>query len=551
VSLPQENGRLGELFVRQQGWNRGIAMTLTLAELRRVVAELNDTVAGGRVQRIHQPGEKTVVVQVRVPGQTHDVYLCTEHGLARVHLAASPPPNPPEPAQFCKVLRKHLVGGIVRSVEILSNDRVMRFNVERRMADDTHEKTAPPEQPGRLLRFGLVVEIIPGFENIILLEESDAQGPLIIESLQHAVSKDGREIGPHVRYSSPPPGAAVPAGAEDRFDEPMRQQGLARYSDAIEQAYAAKDEGGRRENLRRMLSAALSRTLKRDQRRLAKIEEDFAASSQSDLLQLKGELLKANLDVLQKGQRKVDLPNTLQEPGTAGPEGGTVAVELDPTLSPLENMQRYFKRARKLRKGREFIEGRLEETREAVAGLQRLRERIDKAETYAELEGLADEVPARSAAGKRGPDQEVRSRPREFVSADGLTILVGRSPAQNDEITLHASGNDWWLHVQQYPGAHVIIKSEKDRPLLKETLIDAAHLALHFSKLRDAAKALIDYTQRKYIRKPRGFGPGRVIYSQQKTMMLVPDKRRLQRLLGGHGDLRERQETPRHGRGGD
>ena len=485
-------------------------MTLSLAELQRVTGELNERALGGFIQKIRQPSGRAVVLQVRVPGETHHIYLCADAGLARVHLLTVSPPNPPTPLQFCMVLRKHLLGGAIRSVELVSGDRVVKVGIEGK------------DKNGAAIRRSLVLELVPGFENIILLDENDT----IIAAVQHAESKEGRRIAPREQYVSPPAIQAGPAAGEDRFEEPLRAQKLATYSAAIELAYAAQDESVRSQGLQRQLSAALSKLDKRARRRLGKIEKDFEATGQSDVLRLKGELLKASLHLVRKGQTSAELEDTI------GRSGGTITIELDPARSPQENMQRMFKRARKLKAGRAIIEGRLADTREEVAELAELKSELEIAGSLDALQRLREKMPRRAAIGKRRRPEEVRSKPRQFISADGQTILVGRSPRQNDELTRSALGNDMWLHVQHYTGSHVIIKMGKGKQLLKETLLDAAHLAMHFSKLRDARKAPIDYTFRKYVKKPRNAAPGYVTYSQQKTIMLVPDKKRLARVLG-------------------
>jgi len=491
---------------------KGSRMTLTLAEMQRVVAELNDTVKGAHIQKIHQPGDKTVVLQVRVPGATHQVSICADRSLARIHLLSQPLKNPPSPPQFCMVLRKHLVPSRIDSIELLSHDRVVRISLEA------------GKDGGTIMR-SLILEAIPGCENIILADEQNR----IIEALEHAAFRDGRQISPHRPYSPPP---AVEHGAQamdDRFEQPLREQHLPTYSAAIEQAYGKAGAEQKSADLVRDVSTVLARNEKRMKRRLEKIEADFEATNNSDLIALKGELLKANLDNLKRGMDKVALPNTIS--GT----NELIEIELDATLPPLENMKRYFKRARKLRDGRAIISARMGETRAALARITRTRERLKEASTLDELQQIAKEVLSSARRAVRGePAPQVRLEPRRFVSADGMIILVGRNPAQNDDITLHAHGNDYWLHVQSYPGSHVIIKLDKDKPLMKETLLDAAHLAMYFSKLRDSSKALIDYTQRKNVRKPKGMPPGKVIYSQHKTMMLLPDKHRLDRLLKKH-----------------
>ena len=483
-------------------------MTLTLAELQHAAAELNELLAGGRIQKIHQPSDHAIVLVVRKPGQTHLAYLSADAQLARVHLATAAPPNPPEPPQFCKLLRKHLLGGVIRSVQTRCDDRIAELNVENQ------------DQNGAAVSRTLLVEIIPGFENIILLNEAGT----IIDALQHAESRDGRRIAPRAEWQPPPRAADAEAAGHDRFAESVREQQFETYSAAIEQAYSHQDNTVRTENLRRGMLTALGKNEKRTKRRLAKIEQDFEATARSDEFSHVGELLKANLHALRKGDATAEVIDYAT--------GRPVQIELDPKLSPKENMQRYFKRARKLSDGRSIISERLGQARREADRLAQLHRQIESAGTFDELAALRNFLPTASRQVSPRRREEMRAQPRQFTSADGLTILVGRNPRQNDDLTMHAAGNDLWVHVQHYPGSHVIVKMPKDKPLLKETLLDAAHLAMHFSKLKDSDKAPIDYTLRKYVRKPRGASPGYVTYSQQKTIMLVPDRRRLNRLLG-------------------
>jgi len=484
-------------------------MTLTLAEMKQVVAELNETVKGAHIQKINQPSERAIVLQVRRPGATSLVYLCAERGLTRVHLLSQAPPNPPSPPPFCKVLRKYIMPSRIDSVVLAEHDRVVRFALE-----------AGTESG--IVRRCLILEALPSCENIILVDEQDR----IIDCLEHLACRDGRSHFPHKPYTPPPAVDQGPAALEDRFAEAVREGKAAGYSQAIEQAYAQAGASQLFNELARTAGTTLARNEKKLKRRLEKIEADYQATSKSDLVALQGELLKANLASLQRGLEKVALPDTVT--GTNEP----IEIELDPTRSPLENMQRYFKRARKLRDGRAVISARRDETRAALARIARTRERLGRASTLEDMQQIAKDVlPAPRQGEQPERTEHVRLEPRRFMSIDGIQILVGRNPAQNDEITLHANGNDYWLHVQSYPGSHVILKMGKDKPLTKEALLDAAHLAMYFSKLRESSKAVIDYTQRKNVRKPKGLPPGKVIYSQQKTITLVPDKHRLERLL--------------------
>ena len=125
------------------------------------------------------------------------------------------------------------------------------------------------------------------------------------------------------------------------------------------------------------------------------------------------------------------------------------------------------------------------------------------------------------------------SGPRQFTSADGLLVIVGRTEAENDEVTFRmASGNDYWFHVQGMPGSHVIVKAPKGKSVPLETLLDAAALAKLYSRAKDADATDVDYTQRKYVRKRKDGGPGNVDYWEYKTLHVKQDAARLERLFG-------------------
>ena len=105
-----------------------------------------------------------------------------------------------------------------------------------------------------------------------------------------------------------------------------------------------------------------------------------------------------------------------------------------------------------------------------------------------------------------------------FVSTNGYEILVGRSNAQNDELTLKtARRSDVWLHTQKIHGSHVIIRAEDTVPD-DETLYEAACLAAYHSQARDGGKVPVDYCLAKYVKKPKGSMPGMVIYTDYKTI---------------------------------
>ncbi len=213
-------------------------------------------------------------------------------------------------------------------------------------------------------------------------------------------------------------------------------------------------------------------------------------------------------------------------------------IALDPKLSGQENLQRVFERARKLERSAAAVEGELALARERVGELEALaREAQDCAEPAA-LDSRAVErglLDARQVgdARKRPAAPAPRLPYRSFAGASGAEIRVGRTAKDNDELSFrHARGNDVWLHTADAPGSHVVLRLEGRGEPESEDLLDAAHLALHFSPLRGATRGRIHVARCKEVHKPRGAKPGLVQLSGGKSLEIRVQPGRLERLLG-------------------
>ena len=117
-----------------------------------------------------------------------------------------------------------------------------------------------------------------------------------------------------------------------------------------------------------------------------------------------------------------------------------------------------------------------------------------------------------------------KSKPIHYISSDGFSIFVGKNNRQNDELTLKtAKTNDMWLHTKNIPGSHVIIQSNgNDIP--ETTINEAALLAAFYSKGKNSSLVPVDYTLKKFVKKPAGAKPGMVIYTTNKTCYITPDE---------------------------
>jgi predicted ribosome quality control (RQC) complex YloA/Tae2 family protein len=298
----------------------------------------------------------------------------------------------------------------------------------------------------------------------------------------------------------------------------------------VESAYLALEEERAAAEARRRLREPLRAAAGRMRRALQKLADEGARVPAAEGDRRAADLLKQNLHAVRRGAREVALTEWTED----GPRPVTVA--LDPALAPRENMERLYRRYRRIAESAARVEARAAEVRSRLASVEALLAELDRAgpDGRARIEREA----RRLAAGPRPapPPRRARDEPappyRLFRSLAGLAVLVGRGAAENDQLTVRlARGNDLWLHARGQPGAHVVLRLERGGPFDQESLLDAAHLAAWFSDARGEPSVEVVYTRAKHVRKAKGAAPGAVTYSQERTLGLRVEPARTERLL--------------------
>ena len=210
-------------------------------------------------------------------------------------------------------------------------------------------------------------------------------------------------------------------------------------------------------------------------------------------------------------------------------DGSELSIPIDPTKTPAENANKYFDRYNKLKRTFEAVTVQIEETQMQIDHLETILTALDIARQEEDLQlikqELIDSGYMKSHAGKKNKNSKAmpKSKPLHFRSSDGYDMYVGKNNYQNDMLTFKtATGNDWWFHVKQAPGSHVIVQCNNEEPPIR-TFEEAASLAAHFSQKASSDKVEIDYTQKKNVKKPNGSKPGFVVYYTNYSMVVSPD----------------------------
>jgi predicted ribosome quality control (RQC) complex YloA/Tae2 family protein len=470
-------------------------VALTATEIARVLGELAPALAGSWIQKIYQPTDRTILLEIRAPGQTHRLLISCHHESARLHLTTSAFQNPATPLPFCQFLRAHLQRARINQVEQIQGDRIVQLTLTAKEGV-----------------YRLVAELTGKTSNLFILDETGR----IRRDLNGAKDRIGQLYAPPSHHQREPV-----ASNASRFSQEIPESSL---SAAVDAYYHRTEAASAVVAARQVRAGTLKKSIKKLRRRIEAWHEDLAKAEQYKTYARYGELIKANLGTIRKGQTNMIVVDYFDETLP------NLTIPLDQAKTPQGNMDDYFRKHRKCLTAERVLQPRIEEGRKELETLQRELTAIEQ-ETWKPPDKpdfiVRGRTLSRTGGGKGR--QEPRQGPfRRFISSDGLAIYVGRNARENDELTFGlAKSDDLWLHARGTPGSHVVVRLGKgtDPPL--ETIRDAATLALLYSDLKKSGKGDIIYTRRKWVKKAKGQAPGAVIVTQERSLHVSLEKKRL------------------------
>ena len=287
----------------------------------------------------------------------------------------------------------------------------------------------------------------------------------------------------------------------------------------LESFYARRDEAYRISqktvDLRKLVTTLQERCRKKSfmyERTLEEIKD-------RDTLRIKGELLTAYLYAVEKGAETFTAENFYDD-------NKPMEITVDPSLTPAENAQRYFKQYNKQKRTYIALQEQIEKNQEDLNYLDSVAAAMEIITDEADIAEIRAELAAQGFAKRRTESKNKKAaqaaKPLHYTSSDGFDIYVGKNNTQNDNLTLRmANNNDIWMHTKDIPGSHVIVVTNgKDLP--DATILEAANLAAFHSKAKNSTQVPVDYVAKRHVRKPNGAKPGFVIYDSHKTVYVTP-----------------------------
>ncbi len=535
-----------------------------------VVYELNTLLEGARIDRINQPEEDEIYLFLRNNGENYKLLLCSNASFARLNITSSSKPNPPTPSNFCMLLRKHLVGSRLASLRQIENERIViiTFNCLNDFNEPITRK--------------IILEIMGKHSNIIFMDENNR----IFDSIKrvNSLMSRVRVVQPGIEYTLPPSqgkknpfdennyvfdyariisdtymGISRQAAEEiayrcndndkgfneyidlykkhifspvllvDENNEPQDfyaveqarfmpdfQQKCSTVNEAIDKYFTLKDKIQRIKERSHGLKIKLNNLLEKAEKKRALQLEKMRECADAEKYRVYGELITANIYLINKGAKSVSVQNFYDNMNL-------IEIPLDNTISPSANAQKYFKTYNKIKTASKLLTGQMDETNKEIDFIQSLLENLEKCEFVEDINEIRQELVDQGyIREQKSKQQKQESKPLHFLSSKGIDIYVGKNNIQNDYLTLRfASSNDLWLHTKDIHGSHVIVKSSSPDNL---TIEEAAQLAVHYSKGNGSSQVPVDATLRKYVKKPSGALPGKVIYTNQTTYYINHDE---------------------------
>lgn len=546
----------------------------------------------GRLSKIYQPYERDLIFHIRANGENVRLLLSANPSYPRIHLTEETFENPMEAPMFCMLLRKHLEGGIIQRVQQVDMERIIHIDVRSRdeLGETTYKRliieimgrhsniilvdiekqmildsinhvtpaisqhrvvlpgrpyVSPPDQH-KLRPFEADEDVLlkkldfnAGRLDQQLVQHFSGISPLLAKEILHRAGLPNRErlfssflsMMEEIKNKRFHP--VIITGAEKTYFYlfPLEHvsgelTAFATISELLEGFYHGKAERDQVKQRANDFAKFLSNEVKKNEKKLIKLQQTLEDSAKADEYKLHGELLTAYMHQAKRGDSSIQVVNYYSE------EGEMIEIPLNPELTPNENAQHFFKLYQKAKNSKEAVLEQIKLTKQELSYFEQLQQQIEHASPR-DIQEIREELIEEGYIRDRRKQKKKKKKDEkpqldEYLSTEGIQILVGKNNKQNEYLTNRlAKANETWLHTKDIPGSHVVIRSTQFN---EQTLLEAAQLAAYFSKARSSSQVPVDFTLIKHVKKPNGSKPGYVTYDNQQTVFVTPTEEQVNAL---------------------
>ena len=524
-------------------------MSLNCNEINLILNELN--IEGAFIQDIIQPGFDTLAFYTYKEGTAKTVLVCTAQNSVRINETRRKITKNDKPLRFMEFLRAHIKGCRINSVTQLGYERIIKMELSRMVEENpkgaakgtvhislikkpvlSKEELEAQGEPVEIEEnYILYIKLWNNAANVILCDSDNMILEPMFRRPERGEVKDQKfevEIREQsedevlakfpVREWNDAGGVAgvSPAGRGSEQRSASEGKSFPSFNSYIDWWYSEHSDSLSRESLLEKAEKWYNAARSKKEAALHNLEakqEEFKNAGQlkhqGDLILSFGYLLDGSSNFLECEDYE---------------SGKTVRLLINPKKSAQENAAEYYKKYKKAVSGTEELAHDIEIAKKQIEKLDSLYEEIKNEQNPVKIEQLL----RRDTKPKQ---QQKKTHPGLDYTVNGWYILVGRDANENDELLRHhVRGDDLWLHVRDFPGGYVFIKARKEKTVPLDILLDAANLAVYYSKARNAGKTDLYYTHVKYLRRAKNGPKGLVLPTQEKNLCIEPDKARLSRL---------------------
>lgn len=544
--------------------------------LQFVTRELENLFVGGKISKINQPEKDLLSLLIYTRRGTVKLDIDLSAKYCRVSAGEKTDfPNPKVAPNFCMLLRKHLQNAEITAVKQVGFERVLYFDFKCFSEFEVTDMRLYLEIMGKysnavLVKDGTIcgalktASLETGARRVTLSgakyalpDKQDKCDPTDLTALEKTFENAGGDRAKFIADNVAGIAFATALDIVNFYGEKVSAKEVYEYvasplcrpcvvfRGGVPVDFKARLCGGAKEygtlleaqadfysfqvrekkfaDKKRRLVSAVNSAEKKVEKRLALSLEKLSECDKAEGIKLKGELITANIYAVERGMRSFEAVNYYDE------KGGRISIELDPRLSPSQNAQKYFKRYQKLKRTAQTVTAQKAESEQRLAYLKTIAQNLELAEDLHDLTETEQELislsllPAPKAEkGKKGGKKTEEASPFRKYLYGGFTVLCGRNNSQNDRLTKGLNASDLWLHVKTFHSSHVAVLCEGKEPP-DEVIKFAAEVCANFSEARGKDKVAVDYTLKKYVKKPGGANAGFVVYTDFNTIIVAPD----------------------------
>ena len=288
------------------------------------------------------------------------------------------------------------------------------------------------------------------------------------------------------------------------------------YFNALNKYFTLSYSRSKIKNVKKEIEKFLTKEIESLSTKLNNLKGRVDAGSKEELYHHSGNLLLANINLIRKGMKEIDLIEYTS--------GEQCKIKLDEKLSPHQNIDRYYDKARaekiEFQKSKELLIS----TQKEFERLVKIRDKFEHTEDQAELLQIKKELKMKAPQSQTDDEKDKKSF-RHFLVDGRYHIFVGKDSKNNDMLTTQfAKQNDFWFHARSVSGSHVVLRVENTKEVIpKNILLKTASVAAFYSKAKTSKLVPVTYTLKKYVNKNARHEPGQVTVTKETVLLVKPE----------------------------